>query len=146
VLGDPHEAEEVVQEVFMKAWQASAGVAAPLDWPAWLTRVAINACRDRRRAGWWMRFRRDSQRVEDLGLPGDGASPADAAASEDMRRRIWAALRRLPARQREVFVLRYVEELSTAEVAAVLALSAGSVKQHLFRAIHRLRRALGDSR
>src|SRR6266849_2351958 len=58
LLGDRQEAEEVVQDVFMKACEAGARSETPNDWAAWLTRVTVNACRDRRRAGWWMRFRR----------------------------------------------------------------------------------------
>src|SRR6266851_2219597 len=56
MLGDPHEAEDVVQEVFLKAHKAERLCRAPMDWGAWLTRVAVNACRDRRRAGGWMRL------------------------------------------------------------------------------------------
>ncbi|HET7339852.1 MAG TPA: sigma-70 family RNA polymerase sigma factor [Methylomirabilota bacterium] len=143
LLGDRHEAEEVVQDVFMKAWVGANGAAAPDDWAAWLTRVTINACRDRRRAGWWLRFRRASEPVESLPLRVQEPSPADLALSEETQRRVWRAFRTLPARQREVVVLRYVEELPTAAVAATLGVSEGSVKRHLFRAIRRLRAALG---
>ncbi len=52
----------------------------------------------------------------------------------------------LPDSQREVFVLRHIEERSTEEVAEVLGLSPGSVKRHLFRAIRGLRESLGDAR
>lgn len=142
LLGDHEEADEVVQEVFMKAWVVNSGPGAPRDWAGWLTTVAVNACRDRRRAGWWLRFRR-SDRVEDLPLRVEEPSPADYAIGAETQRRIWGAFRALPNRQREVFVLRYLEELPTAQVAASLGLSEGSVKRHLFRAIHRLRRALG---
>ncbi len=144
LLGDREESEEVVQDVFMKAYEASARSAAPIDWPAWLTRVAINACRDRHRASWWMRFRRRSDRIEERPVPSEGPSPADAAIGKETRRRIWAAFRGLSARQREVFVLRHLEEWSTAQVASALGLSPGSVKRHLFRAIRHLRQALGE--
>jgi RNA polymerase sigma-70 factor, ECF subfamily len=145
LLDDRQEAEEVVQEVFMKAWVVSNGGGAPNDWAAWLTRVAINACHDRRRAGWWLRFRR-SDRVEDLPLRVEEPSPADLALGAEIQRRIWSAFRGLPTRQREVFVLRYVDDLPTAQVAATLGVSEGSVKRHLFRAIHRLRETLGGHR
>jgi len=146
LLGDRHEAEEVVQDAFMKAYEASAGPVVPRDWAAWLTRVAVNACRDRRRAGWWMRFRHWSDRIEEVPIAAEEPSPADAATGAETRRRIWLAFRGLPDRQREVFVLRYIEQCSTAEVAEALGLSPGSVKRHLFRAIRRLRQALGGAR
>ncbi|HEX7214426.1 MAG TPA: sigma-70 family RNA polymerase sigma factor, partial [Methylomirabilota bacterium] len=110
---------------------------------AWLTRVAVNACRDRRRAGGWMRLRLRATPVDDLRLVADAPAPSDVAIGKDTRRQIWAAFRALPRRQQEVFALRYVEEQSTQEVAAALGLTAGSVKRHLYRAIRHLRRALG---
>jgi len=139
LLRDPEEAKDVVQDVFMQAYAAQTQSRAPGDWAAWLTRVAINACHDRRRAGWWTRFRRSSARIEEIPLVAADPSPADRALSEETRRHIWLAFDKLPDRQRQVFVLRYIEDLSTAEVAATLGLSSGSVKRHLFRAIRRLR-------
>lgn len=146
MLGDPQEAEDVVQEVFLKAHEAERLGRAPMDWAAWLTRVAVNACRDRRRAGGWMRFRLRSTHIDDLPLVADTQAPGDAAVSEETRRRIWVAFRALPRRQQEVFALRYVEEQPTADVALALGLSAGSVKRHLYRAVRHLRRALADAR
>ncbi|HUM15006.1 MAG TPA: sigma-70 family RNA polymerase sigma factor [Candidatus Nitrosotalea sp.] len=145
LLGDLQEAEDVVQDVFLKAHEAARFGQPPVDWGAWLTRVAVNACHDRRRAGGWMRFRFWSTQVDDAPLAAEMVGPADLALGAETRRHIWEAFRALPRRQQEVFALRYVEERSTAEVAAVLGLSAGSVKRHLYRAIRHLRRALGDA-
>jgi RNA polymerase sigma-70 factor (ECF subfamily) len=146
MLGDPQEAEDVVQDVFLKAHEAERLGRPPMDWGAWLTRVAVNACRDRRRAGGWMRFRLRSTHIDDLPLVADTLAPSEAAVSEDTRRRIWVAFRALPRRQQEVFALRYIEEQATTDVALALGLSAGSVKRHLYRAVPHLRRALGDAR
>jgi RNA polymerase sigma-70 factor (ECF subfamily) len=146
LLGDAQEAEDVVQEVFLKAHETAWRGGDPVAWGAWLTRVAVNACRDRRRAGGWMRLRFRSSRLDDVTLAAQTPAPSDAAISEDTRRRIWAAFRELPRRQQEVFLLRYVEEQSTPDVAAALGLSPGSVKRHLYRAVRHLRRALGDAR
>ena len=146
MLGDPQEAEDVVQEVFLKAHEAERLGRAPMDWGAWLTRVAVNACRDRRRAGGWMRFRLRSTHIDDLPLVADTQAPSEAAVGADTRRRIWVGFRALPRRQREVFALRYIEEQSTADVALALGLSPGSVKRHLYRAVRNLRRALADAR
>jgi RNA polymerase sigma factor (sigma-70 family) len=145
LLGDPQEAEDVVQDVFLKAHEALRLGRAPLNWSAWLTRVAVNACRDRRRAGGWMRFRLRGTSLDDVQLVAETPTPSDAAVSEDTRRRIWAAFRLLPRRQQEVFVLRYIDEQSTPDVALALGVSTGSVKRHLFRAVRHLRRSLGDN-
>lgn len=92
-----------------------------------------------------MRFRRWSDHVEEVPVATADPSPIDRVLNEETRRRIWLAFRTLPDRQREVFVLRYVEDLSTAEVAAALGLRPGCVKRHLFRAVHRLREILGGT-
>jgi RNA polymerase sigma-70 factor (ECF subfamily) len=144
LLRDTEEAEDVVQDVFLKAHEAARFGRPPMDWGAWLTRVTVNACRDRRRAGGWMRFRFWSTQMDDVALAAETLAPADVAVAAETRRRIWEAFRVLPRRQQEVFALRYIEEQSTDDVAAALGLSPGSVKRHLYRAVRHLRRALGD--
>jgi RNA polymerase sigma-70 factor (ECF subfamily) len=127
----------------LKAIETARTLGAPNDWDRWLTRVAVNACRDRRRAGWWRRFRWRSDSIDELGLRAETLEPDQAAIDAQVRDRIWRAFRTLPARQQEVFVLRHMEEWSTDEVARALEITSGSVKRHLFRAIRHLRVALG---
>ena len=147
LLNDPAEAEEVAQDVFLKAIQAHRLGVVPIAWGPWLTRVMVNACRDRHRAGWWAWSRRRRSPFEGLELVDQRqGTPEQAAVGAQWRARIWDVFRVLPGRQREVFALRYIEGYSTAEVATALKMSPGSVKRHLFRAVVRLRRALGGSR
>jgi RNA polymerase sigma-70 factor (ECF subfamily) len=148
LLADAHEAEDVAQEVFIKLWQAWQTETRTIAWEPWLTRVTVNACRDRRRSGWWKWWRaRPSTREHDLSSvldrPKGEPTPEQATLAREVGGRIWQAFRALPARQREVFALRYLEGRSTEEVAEALGLHVGSVKQHLYRAVHRLRRELG---
>lgn len=144
VLGDPHEAEDVMQEVSLKLWQACQTPPPTMVWQAWLTRVAVHACRDRRRSGWWKRWRAQYTPLEEHHLPGHVVTPEEALLRHEVRQRLALALQQLAPRQREVFVLCHLEEYSTPEAAALLGLTTGSVKQHLFRAVRHLRRALGD--
>lgn len=141
LLADREESQEVVQEVFLKLHQAHTQPKPPSDWGAWLTRVAVNACRDRRRAGWWPRWRHLTDRIDDMALPGADPTPDQVAIARETQRRIWRAFRALSDRQREVFVLRRLEGWSTEAVASALGVRPGSVKRHLFRAIHHLRTA-----
>jgi RNA polymerase sigma-70 factor (ECF subfamily) len=53
LLADPHEAEEVAQDVFLRLFRQCQAPHLPVAWQPWLTRVTINVCRDRRRSGWW---------------------------------------------------------------------------------------------
>jgi RNA polymerase sigma-70 factor (ECF subfamily) len=148
LLADPHEAEDVAQEVFIKLLQASKTETRPMDWEPWLTRVTVNACHDRRRSGWWKWWRAprpmpDVAAPSALDPPSQRPTPEEDAIAREAHERIWQAFRALPARQQEVFALRYLEGWSTEAVADALGLSVGSVKQHLFRAVHRLRAEIG---
>jgi RNA polymerase sigma-70 factor (ECF subfamily) len=77
-------------------------------------------------------------------LVSPGTSPSNRLVREELRHRVREALSRLPERDREVLVLRYLEQLSTAEVAAVLEITEGAVKVRHLRALARLRGLLGD--
>ena len=74
----------------------------------------------------------------------NGSSPSARLMSEELRDKVQAALDRLDPRDREVLVLRYLEQLSTAESAAALRISVGSVKMRHLRALQKLRASLGD--
>jgi len=144
LLGDPDEAEDVRQEVFLKLYEAQRRRPEHPNWSAWLTRVAVNACHDRRRT-WWWKLWRGSDDVADVALISPEASPEQMAVRRETRERIWGAFGKLSTRQREVFVLRHVEGWSTVEVGRALGMTSGSVKRHLFRAVRQLRRGLRGS-
>lgn len=143
LLADATEAADVAQDVFLRVDQARQRPFPPQDWGAWIARVTVNACSDRRRSAWWRWWRRGGVALDD-NTPSAVPTPEQDAARREQHARIWAALRRLPDRQREVFVLRHLEGFATHEVAIALGIAPGSVKRHLFRAVHTLRRALGD--
>ena len=144
LLGDADEAADAVQDVFMKLHRALATETRTIEWPAWLTRVAVNACRDRRRSGWWRWWRERGVVIDDVHLRSPSLTPEDEIIGRELQHRLWLAIRALPHRQREVLALRQLEGLSTDEVATALAISAGSVKRHLYRAVHTLRDAMGE--
>ncbi len=144
LLDDDQEAQDVAQEVFLKLLRAYPAADGQMQWGAWLAKVTLNACRDRRRSAWWRWWKARRESVEDLELADPGPGPERAAVDAETRERIWRAFRRLPRRQREVALLRYVDGCSIQEVADALGLTPGSVKRHLFRAVRRLRVALGD--
>ncbi len=129
-------AEDLVAEAYTRAWLSWRKVRA-LDQPrAWVVRTALNT-----RISWWRRRRRE------VGLDGqdhDHASPAsqDGISGSGLDTDLVAALRRLPARQREVVALRLLLDLDTASTAEALGLADGTVASHLHRALTALRRDL----
>jgi RNA polymerase sigma-70 factor, ECF subfamily len=146
LLRDPQEAQDVSQEVFVKLFREEQ-IRPPAELNRWLRRVAINACRDRRRSAWWRVWRAGgSEPLAENQVASREATPERAVLGLETRRQVWSAFRQLSARQQEVFALRHVEGLSTTEVAETLGVTEGSAKRHLFRAVRRLRVALGDVR
>jgi RNA polymerase sigma factor (sigma-70 family) len=140
LLRDPDEAEDVTQEVFLRAFERFDAEDGPTVWEAWLVRVAVNACRDRQRSAWW-RSRRRPGDLDEL-APWLSSSSEDAARSREWQTRVWEQLKKLNDKQRNVFVLRYVEGWNTDEVAKILDLTTAAVKTHLFRAVRHLRKVL----
>ena len=144
LLSDPGEAEEVGQDVFLKLFNEYGSRNSTMAWEPWLMRVTVNACRDRMRSAWWKRFRAPAEEFEEAELPCHSQTPEEIVLSREAGFRIWHSLQDLSSRQREIFVLRYVEGWSTREVAETLRVTQGSVKRHLFRALCQLRKALTD--
>jgi len=94
LLADPDEAADTVQDVFTRLHEQLAIETRTMDWGAWLTRVAVNACRDRRRSGWWRWWR--ERGTDDSALPGTLRTPEDEIIGRETQGRVWAAVARLP--------------------------------------------------
>jgi RNA polymerase sigma-70 factor (ECF subfamily) len=143
LLGWSTDVDDVVQDIFMQAWQALPKYRGDAQLSTWLTRITINACRShRRRRAAWGRFWAGGRRQPDGNL---GAaprarpeSPADAETLATVRNAIAA----LPLRDQEVVVLSYLEDLSAPEIAAILNMTRNAVDVRLNRARARLRSRL----
>ena len=152
LLGNPAEAEDVSQAVFLKAFEHFGQIGSSPAAAGWLRTVARNLCLNhlsRYRSRW--RFfseltqtESDDARFEDR-LPADG-SPASALEKTDERARLERALARLPRHQRVPLVLFHFEELSYEEIAAALRVSLSKVKTDIHRGREALRRELVGSR
>jgi RNA polymerase sigma-70 factor (sigma-E family) len=138
LVGDYGHAEDVLQTALLRTarrWPAARE--AP---EAYARQVLVNVCRDRVR---WLRRRpRESVLAEDAGPPGGVDGLAEQVGQQ---RSVIQALAGLPAGQRHVVVLRFLEDLSVAETAELLGISQGTVKSYTARAMARLRVTLSDS-
>jgi RNA polymerase sigma-70 factor (ECF subfamily) len=138
LLGAGEEADDVVQEAFVKAFGHLSRFRVGEPFGPWLLRIVANETRNltrsrRRRAALALRL----PSAESVGTTADG--PVDAVLAAERRAQLMAAVNALPDRERQVLVCRYFLDLSEAETAQVLAWPLGSVKSRTSRALNRLR-------
>jgi RNA polymerase sigma-70 factor (ECF subfamily) len=149
LLGDPEEARDAAQEVFLKAFR-KAGEARPQgQLYTWLYRIAVNHCLNKLRRRRLVRFLH-WQDPEERDLPAFDPpdEAADPATALEARRRWQAtprAIAKLPENQRAVLVLVRFEGLSYKQTAEVLGISEGAVESRLVRAMRRLESAPQES-
>lgn len=138
VLGAGPDAEDVVQEAFVKAFRALPGFRPGEAFRPWLLRIVANETRNLHRSAGRRAARERTawQRAEPL-LAG-GADPASAALGGERRAELVRALGTLSPRHREVVAARYLLDLDEAEAAAVLGVPRGTVKSRLHRALGEL--------
>jgi RNA polymerase sigma-70 factor (ECF subfamily) len=148
-LRDAADADDAVQDAFIKAFVNLDTYRAELPFEVWFTRILVNGCLDRIKArtrrGRWIVSMEDHGPAgsgEALDPPATDASPEGQTLAAERRRQLSAALARLPERQRAVFVLSQEQGYSSREVSAMTGLKESTVRVHLFRAIRKLRTLL----
>ncbi|MGA8111100.1 MAG: RNA polymerase sigma factor [Acidobacteriaceae bacterium] len=127
------EAEDAVQETFLRVLKHESRLGEIRDYRVWLVRIVWNIVLDRKRRA---RTRPEGEDIADhaRALPSSDR-PADATViSSQEQGRILALVDRLPAREREALLLSAVEELTTAEIAAALGTTESSIRSRIFRA------------
>ncbi|MBN2493303.1 MAG: sigma-70 family RNA polymerase sigma factor [Deltaproteobacteria bacterium] len=139
LTGEKADAQDVVQETFLKAFRHIRGFRGDASVRTWLVRIAINLCRDLHRKRSRIQAGTDAagEPVEPERV-GARDEPADAFA----RKRLQAALSRLPEGYREVLVMHDVMDMGHGEIAAVLGVAEGTSKSQLHKARARMREML----
>ena len=147
-LRDAAEADEAVQDAFVKVFSHIGSYRETWPFEVWFTRILINGCLDRRKT----RSRRDRWMVDTEVTSADEARAATAGPSTDpehrllareRRAKVAAAIDRLDGRQRTVFMLCHYGDCTPREVSAMTGLNESTVRVHLFRAARKLRALLG---
>jgi len=145
-LRDAHDADEAVQDAFVKVFTHITSYREELPFEVWFTRILVNGCLDLRKARarrlrWAVPMAGHSDSLP-LDPPATEPSPEQRLVSGERAKEIAAAVEQLPDRQRTVFTLCHIAEQSTTEVSQALGLSEATVRVHLFRAVRKLRKLL----
>jgi RNA polymerase sigma-70 factor (ECF subfamily) len=143
-VSNPADAEDLCQEVFEKALKSMPRLREPEKVRAWLYGIALNQSRDFLRKRRLLSMFQSSTQSDLPEGPGQTAASALETASA---KRFWRKVRQftqsLPRLQREVFSLRYLDELTIPEIAQALGRSQSAVKTHLYRAVQRFKNSHG---
>lgn len=136
ILGDPDDAQDVAQEVFIRAHRALPRFDAGRPLRPWLLQIARNLARNRQRAlGRYLAAAARAFETE----PRSGPSAETEHAQQGEAQALWQAIRQLERQDQEIIYLRYFLALSVDETAAVIDTAPGTVKSRLSRALRRLR-------
>ena len=151
LLKDADAADTLTQECFLRAYKKRESFRGECRIETWLLRIAVNLARDHgksRRASFWRRLigLEDAEGSETVPrqFPGSQPSPERVLLAREELEAVWAAVASLSQQQRTIFLLRFAEEMSLAEIAAILSLSVGTVKAHLFRATAKVRETVKE--
>lgn len=144
---DSHDAEDLSQEVWLKAYRSIAGFRGEASFYTWLRQITINTFLNHRRTMSMFAIRKTAAGTDDLEMIEEMPDAARGDAEKEMSdkilvRRVMESLGELTAQQRLIFLLKHREGMTYDEIARSLGCSAGTVKKGLFRAIMKLRRHL----
>jgi RNA polymerase sigma-70 factor, ECF subfamily len=148
LTGNQHDAEDVVQEAFLRAFKRLDDFEERSQFGSWLHRIAANCAYDllRARARDQIRLRPaegDEEGVEQQ-VPSPQPGPERLAAGQEVRSRLHDAMEHMSTLERTAFTLRHLEGCTIAEIGGALGLDTSAVKQSIFRAVRKVRRLLGE--
>lgn len=144
ILRDEMESDLVTQDAFVQAWLHLAKFQRRSNFETWVTRIAINRAKDLIRSRRWtvpLASQTDEDKAGFEPLD-DKADPERNAVSRQLNDAIERAVDSLSTQQKMIFRLRHYENLPLEEISQIMGLRAGTVRAHLFRAVHKLRAEL----
>jgi RNA polymerase sigma-70 factor, ECF subfamily len=137
MLCDRGEAEDAVQETFVRAYRAIRGYRPDGFFSSWIYRIALNECRRR------LRSRRPTVALDSTSLAAQGCDPQEAALLQERSRRVRQAVDALPEHYRMVMMLFYFDEMSVDQISRTVGVSVSAVKVRLHRGRERMAARLG---
>jgi RNA polymerase sigma-70 factor (ECF subfamily) len=146
---DEDVAESLTQDCFLRAHTARSSFRGECAMSTWLMRIAVNLVRDHQRSmklRFWKRAAMlDASEMSDR-LPDMQSSTEHRLIARERVATVWRAVETLSERQRNVFLLRFVEELELPEIAEAMQLNVNTVKSHLYRALSAVKQQVGEAR
>jgi RNA polymerase sigma-70 factor, ECF subfamily len=141
---DRDAAETITQECFLKAYRARESFRGDCSLNTWLMQIAVNLVRDYARSKQFQFWKRAQSTAVDVSemtefLPHPGSSAESGVLAREQLKSVWAAVDKLSKMQREVFLLRFVEEMELREIAELMSMKESTVKSHLYRALNSVR-------
>ena len=145
MTGNEADAEDVVQETFLRAYRRLGAYESRAHFSSWLHRIAANYAIDllRRRKRWQTDPVDATEQTSPL--TGDDPGPESRAFASEIGIRVEAALTGLTAKERVAFTMRHFEGLSIKQIAAATDNNVNTTKNHIFRAVRKLRKILGPT-
>jgi RNA polymerase sigma-70 factor (ECF subfamily) len=143
-LRDEDLADSIAHDCLLKAFHARGQFRGDCSVATWLTRIATNLIRDQvrsRKMQFWKAAQYTAVDAGDIAdrLRSPGLNPEGSLLVKEQVRYLWATVEKLSAKQRSVFLLRFVEELDLSEIAVAMGMNVGTVKSHLHRALSAVR-------
>jgi RNA polymerase sigma-70 factor (ECF subfamily) len=139
--GNRMDAEDLTQDVFVEMTKSIKKLRDPRSFKGWLCRIALNRVKDfhrrRKLQSFWARFEGE----EHIETREDVGSPLDQIQAKEFWRQLHGLVQKMPGKERETFLLRYVDHLRIREIADTLRISESAVKTHLQRALKKLKSA-----
>jgi RNA polymerase sigma-70 factor (ECF subfamily) len=138
------DAEDITQDVFLKAFQKISSVKEAAKFRGWLFSIALNRIRDfQRKKRFRSLFKKEDENIESHPIEKTGSDQPEALAQvlqKDFCRQVGLILEKLPTMEREVFLLRFFDHLSIKEIAGALKKNESTVKTHLYRALAKFKK------
>jgi RNA polymerase sigma-70 factor (ECF subfamily) len=148
-IGDQDLAQSIVQDCFMKAYNARENFRGDCSVQTWLNRIALNMILDHQRTQkfrFWRSFRKTAVDITEIAsiLPSEASTPEKDLLRQERAAQVAKALESLSFNQRTIFLMHFQEGMTMPEISSAIDMSVNTVKTHLHRAVKAVRQKIGE--
>jgi RNA polymerase sigma-70 factor (ECF subfamily) len=148
-IGDQDLAQSIVQDCFMKAYNARENFRGDCSVQTWLNRIALNMILDHQRTQkfrFWRAFRKTAVDITEIAsiLPSEASTPEKDLLRQERAAQVAKALESLSFNQRTIFLMHFQEGMTIPEISSAIDMSVNTVKTHLHRAVKAVRQKIGE--